>query len=71
MVTSMTANKTTRQFVKYGIVGALGAATHLTIVWLLTEFAGLWYMARVGIAAGTVWIINFTLNKHWTFRDKG
>lgn len=61
---------TTRQFVKYGIVGAFGALLHLALVWLLTEVAGVWYMASVAASAGLVWVSNFTINKVWTFRER-
>ena len=56
------------QFVKYGIVGASGFTIHVSLVYTLTEWGGLWYMASTVLAAGVAWISNFTLNKLWTFK---
>jgi dolichol-phosphate mannosyltransferase len=60
---------TLRQFIKYGIVGASGFTLHVSLVYALTEWVGLWYLHSTVVAAGVAWISNFTLNKLWTFKQ--
>ena len=59
-----------RKFIKFIIVGSIGAGIQLGITYLLTEFANLYYMVSLVIAIilATVW--NFTGNLRWTFKGK-
>ena len=55
--------------VKYYLVGSIGVLVNLGLLYSLTEFFGLWYMASYGIAIISSITSNFVLNKLWTFRD--
>lgn len=54
---------------KYYLVGASGILVNLGILFVLTEFVGLWYLLSSTIAIYTSITSNFLLNKAWTFRD--
>ena len=57
-----------KKFGKFAIVGGVGFLIAYSLLWVLTEKAGMWYMysALVAQVAATIW--NFTLNLKWTFR---
>ena len=57
-------------FIKYGLVGSVGFGVHLVVLWLLTEYAGMWYIASAIIAIVVAALNNYILNYHWTFKDK-
>lgn len=57
-----------KQFGRYLTVGALGGVWHLGLLYALTTLVGFHYMASAVFAVGTTAIINFTLNRTWTFR---
>ena len=57
------------QFGKYLLVGSIGGAWHMASVYTLTEWVGFYYMMSAAFAVGTTAMINFTLNKIWTFRE--
>lgn len=57
-------------FIKYGLVGSVGFGIHLLVLWLLTEYAHLWYMLSATIAIVVAALNNYILNYHWTFKDK-
>lgn len=54
---------------KYYLVGTSGILVNLGILFVLTEFAGLWYLLSSTIAIYASITSNFLLNKSWTFRD--
>ena len=54
---------------KYYLVGASGVFVNLGILFVLTEFVGLWYLLSSSIAIYVSITTNFFLNKTWTFRD--
>ena len=54
---------------KYYLVGASGVLVNLGILFILTEFVGLWYLLSSTIAIYVSITTNFLLNKTWTFRD--
>lgn len=58
------------EFVKYGMVGSIGFLVHLATLYLLTDIAGLWYLASAIIAIVTAALCNYILNYHWTFKEK-
>jgi dolichol-phosphate mannosyltransferase len=62
--------QTSKQFLKYGVVGASGFLLHISLVYMLTEWLGLWYMQSTVMAACVAWMSNFTFNKLWTFRGR-
>lgn len=57
-----------QKFLKFCIVGGIGALITFGLTWLLTEELGLWYMFSLIIAVGIATISNFTLNTIWTFK---
>ena len=58
------------QMIKFYIVGASGVFVNLIILYLLTNFLGLWYLfsAIFGIIISVT--TNFLGNKIWTFKIK-
>lgn len=57
-------------FIKYGLVGSVGFAIHLLVLWLLTEQVHLWYMISATIAIVVAALNNYILNYLWTFKDR-
>lgn len=54
---------------KYYLVGTSGILVNLGILFVLTEFVGLWYLLSSSIAIYVSITSNFLLNKTWTFND--
>lgn len=54
---------------KYYLVGASGILVNLGVLFVLTEFVGLWYLLSSTIAIYVSITSNFLFNKAWTFRD--
>lgn len=54
---------------KYYLVGGIGVLVNLGILYVLKEYAGLWYLVSSAIAIYISMTTNFLLNKSWTFRD--
>ena len=59
-----------RRFFKFAVVGGSGVVVNLGLLWILTEFAGLFYLYSALISIEASIISNFMLNEHWTFRDR-
>lgn len=55
---------------RYIIAGGTAAAVNLSILFVLTEYVGLWYLFSAVIAVASAWIVSFTLQKFWTFKDR-
>ena len=57
--------------IKFCLVGIVSDAIYLTVLFLLTEKAGLWYIgsACIGIFLAFCW--NYTMQNKWTFKSKG
>jgi dolichol-phosphate mannosyltransferase len=58
------------RFVKFCLVGASGVLVNIGLLWLLTEFAGLFYLLSAAISIETSIVSNFTLNDFFTFTDR-
>ncbi|MBX6341583.1 MAG: GtrA family protein [Thermomicrobiaceae bacterium] len=58
-----------RRFVRFGLVGASGVAVNMLLLYGLTEYAGLHYLAASVIATECAILNNFVLNNVWTFAD--
>lgn len=58
------------RFVKFCLVGLSGVLVNVGLLWLLTEFAGLFYLASAAISIETSIISNFALNDYFTFSDR-
>lgn len=57
----------TYKFLKYCIVGTITTLEGWTIVYCLTEFAGIWYLFSSMIGTPIVMVSAFALNYLWTW----
>ncbi len=64
------APDTFNQFIRYLITGFVSFATEITLLYVLTEYARLWYLLSNTIAYIVVFWLNFLLNKFWSFRSR-
>jgi putative flippase GtrA len=55
-------------FVKYCAVGLVALAVGQTVLYLLTDLAGVWYMASTIVAIVVGFLVNFTISKNWVWR---
>jgi 2-polyprenyl-3-methyl-5-hydroxy-6-metoxy-1,4-benzoquinol methylase len=55
------------RFLKFSVVGGIGAGITFGLTWLFTEQFGFHYMVSMVIAVGVATVSNFTLNTVWTF----
>lgn len=62
---AVSLNKVTR----YLIAGGTATAVNFFVLIILTEYAGIWYLASSGIAFICGITISFTLQKWWTFSE--
>jgi dolichol-phosphate mannosyltransferase len=58
------------RFIKFCLVGLSGVLVNMGLLWLLTEFAGLFYILSAAISIETSILTNFALNDYFTFRDR-
>jgi dolichol-phosphate mannosyltransferase len=58
------------RFVKFCLVGASGVLVNMGLLWLLTEFAGLFYLLSAAISIESSILSNFMLNDAFTFPDR-
>lgn len=70
LFTRITAGGTPVQFIRYLISGLLSAGAEFVLLILLTEYAGLWYIASNSIAFASGFWISFLLNRYWSFSSK-
>ena len=56
-----------KQAIKYYSVGGSGVLVNLGILYSLTDFMGLWYIASQVIAISISISSNFLFNRFWTF----
>lgn len=61
--------KETKRFLKFAIVGALGAVTDFTILNLLVQVAGILPVVANGFGFSGAVLQNFVLNRWWTFPE--
>lgn len=57
------------KILRFLISGTLAALTHLGFLYLLTEYAGVWYVFSSAIGWGGGFVVSFTLQKYWTFAN--
>ena len=55
--------------VKFILSGGTAAFVQLGLLYVLTDFAGLWYLASSTLAFIVALFIAFNLHKFWTFED--
>lgn len=60
-----------RSFLRYGAVGALAACLDLTVFFLLSVWLNVWYLFAHTVSRGLGGMVNFTLNRAWTFGHRG
>jgi dolichol-phosphate mannosyltransferase len=58
------------RFLEFCVVGAAGAVASLIVLHVLTE-SGMFYLLAGVFATEVAILSNFTLNRSWTFRDRG
>ena len=58
------------RLIKFSIVGTIGAGINTLFLWILTDFAGLFYLFSSVIAIEIAIIIQFLINDRWTFRER-
>ncbi len=55
---------------RYLVSGGTAAFTDIGLLYVLTKFVGLWYLASAVLAFIVAFGVSFTLQKFWTFQDK-
>jgi dolichol-phosphate mannosyltransferase len=58
------------RFFKFCLVGGSGILVNMGLLWILTEYLGLFYVLSAAVSIETSILTNFTLNDLWTFRDR-
>lgn len=58
------------EVIRFIISGGTAAITELTLLYIFTEFFGVWYIYSAAIAFLFSFCVSFTLQKLWTFKDK-
>ena len=58
------------RFIKFCLVGGSGTLLNMSLLWLLTEFAGLPYLISAVIGIETSIITNYILHSYITFADR-
>ncbi|HPA25358.1 MAG TPA: GtrA family protein [bacterium] len=58
----------TRQFIFFVIIAVIGLLINNTLLYLLVELAGVWYIFAKTLAAAIVLVWNFIANKKFTFK---
>lgn len=59
----------TYRAMRFFISGMIAALTDLSLLYLLTEVVGIWYLISAVIAFLVAVVVSFTLQKLWTFED--
>lgn len=55
---------------RFFAVGSLSVITYYVLLYGLTEFAGVWYIASAVVAFVGYYFVNFLSQKYWTFKNK-
>jgi len=63
-------NSAGREFVKYSLVGFSGFLLNLVVLYILTEFVGVYYLLSAIVAGICMGTYNFSLDKVWIFKEK-
>jgi dolichol-phosphate mannosyltransferase len=58
------------RFLRFCAVGSVGAAVNLVVLYSLTE-SGVFYLLSGFIGIEAAVLLNFVLNRSWTFKDRG
>jgi dolichol-phosphate mannosyltransferase len=57
------------RMMKFCIVGTLGLIINTTVLFILTDIGGIYYLLSNLFAVGSAMLCNFYLNKKWTFKQ--
>lgn len=60
-----------KRFLKYAVVGLQISLLHWSILYILTEYAGIWYMASTVITSVSTSLFGFMMNSIWTWKNQG
>ncbi len=55
--------------IRYVISGGTAALVDIVILYIATEYFGVWYLASAVFAFTLAFIVSFLLQKFWAFRD--
>lgn len=58
------------QVARFCIAGSAGVAAYYAVLWSLTEYAKVWYLASSWAAFSANIGVNFALHKLWTFQNR-
>ena len=58
------------QIARFSVVGGIGGLVYYGLLYGLTEFVGMWYITSSVVASLVRYLLNFTLQKFWTFRNR-
>jgi len=59
-----------QRYIKFAIVGGIGCIVNWTILYCLTEFTGLWYIASAVVGIVIANTINYFVNHNWAFEKE-
>lgn len=62
--------KTFMQLVKYGITGLLSLSTYVFLIYILTDYFGVWKYYSITVSYIVVFWLNFLISKFWTFKER-
>jgi dolichol-phosphate mannosyltransferase len=54
---------------RFLIAGSVNVLTNLLVLYVLTEYVHLWYLASSIISFGVSYLVSFSLQKFWTFKS--
>ena len=63
--------KTLSQLTKFTITSSIGIVMHMSFLVLITELLGIFYIISYFLGLIISGIVNFFLNRNWTFRENG
>lgn len=60
-----------RRFVAFNVIGALGLAVQIALLWWLTTVGHVHYLMATTAAVASAVVHNFIWHRWWTWRDRG
>lgn len=57
------------KIMRYVISGGMATATNLLFLFILTDFIGVWYVVSAVFSYLVSFIVSFSMQKYWTFKD--
>lgn len=58
-----------QRFAKFLVTGVIMTVVNLGLLYLCTDIIGLWYMVSLYVSFAITVILNFIVQKYWTFHD--